>query len=105
KADEQLKAFSDQLRALSERLRRAKEEEGIRIARELHDELGSTLTSLKWSLLGLDKAYSGDQKQAGNSSARVKIEGMVGLVDATVNTVRRISSELRPGVLDDLGLV
>lgn len=104
-AEEQLKASSAQLRALSERLRKAKEEEGIRIARELHDELGSALTSLKWSLLLLDKAYDGDNNSQGNSDARVRIEEMVGLVDATVNTVRRISSELRPGVLDDLGLV
>jgi PAS domain S-box-containing protein len=105
KAEEQLRASSDQLRALSERLRSAKEEEGVRIARELHDELGSGLTSLKWSLLGLAKFYSGDQSREGQSSAQVKIEEMVGLVDATVNTVRRISSELRPSVLDDLGLV
>jgi len=104
-AEQQLKESSDQLRALSERLRRAKEEEGIRIARELHDELGSALTSLKWSLLGLDKAYPGSNNSEGHSDARVRIEEMVGLVDATVNTVRRISSELRPGVLDDLGLV
>lgn len=105
KADEQLKASSNQLRALSERLRWAKEEEGIRIARELHDELGSALTSFKWSLLGLDKLYSGGQTSEAHSSARVKIDEMVALVDATFNTVRRISSELRPGVLDDLGLV
>jgi PAS domain S-box-containing protein len=104
-AEQLLKVSSDQLRALSERLRRAKEEEGIRIARELHDELGSALTSLKWSLLGLDKAYPGSNNSEGHSDTRVRIEEMVGLVDATVNTVRRISSELRPGVLDDLGLV
>jgi PAS domain S-box-containing protein len=96
----QTRATSEQLRALSASLRRAKEDEGIRIARELHDELGSSLTSLKWNLLSLD--------QSGNLSAtgrRGKIEDMLELVDATINTVRRISSELRPSVLDDLGLV
>jgi PAS domain S-box-containing protein len=100
-AEEQLKATSEQLRALSESLRKAKEEEGIRIARELHDELGSTLTSLKWSLLGLDQVKSSQ----GVSNENEKIAEMVGLVDSTINTVRRIASELRPGVLDDLGLV
>jgi len=104
-AEEQLKTSSRQLRALSESLRRAKEEEGIRIARELHDELGSALTSMKWSLLELDKVGPEGGRPVGNAGAREKIAEMVGLVDATINTVRRISSELRPGVLDDLGLV
>jgi PAS domain S-box-containing protein len=104
-AEEKLKASSVQLRALSESLRKAKEEESIRIARELHDELGAALTSLKWSLTRLDKDYTEEVNSVGNGNARRKIEEMVGLVDATINTVRRISSELRPGVLDDLGLI
>jgi PAS domain S-box-containing protein len=104
-AEEQLLASREQLRALSERLRRAKEEEGIRIAREIHDELGSALTSLKWSLLRFDKVYSATGHWVAQATERKDIEEMVGLVDATINTVRRIASELRPGVLDDLGLV
>lgn len=100
---EKLKASSEQLRALSVSLRTAKEEEGIRIARELHDELGSALTTLKWSLLRLDKVRSSTSKSAGKAAE--KIAEMVELVDSTINTVRRISSELRPGVVDDLGLV
>jgi signal transduction histidine kinase len=103
RTEEKLKATSEQLRALSERLRKAKEEEGLRIARELHDELGSALTGLKWGLLGIDKVKSKTSKA--DSNAREKIAEMVGLVDSTINTVRRISSELRPGVVDDLGLV
>jgi PAS domain S-box-containing protein len=98
RAEEQLLFSREQLRALSERLRRAKEEEAVRIARELHDELGSALTSLKWSLL--------DLKNVDQDKGKIeKIGEMVTLVDATINVVRRISSELRPGVLDDLGLV
>ena len=100
-AEDQLLSSRQQLRALSERLRRAKEDEGIRIARELHDELGSTLTSLKWSLFGLKEFDFGPR----TANATEKIGEMVGLVDTTINTVRRISTELRPGVLDDLGLV
>jgi signal transduction histidine kinase len=53
--EEQFKATSEQLRALSARLRSAREEEGARIARALHDELGSALTSLKWDLEEIDK--------------------------------------------------
>ena len=101
RAEEQLLFSREQLRALSERLRRAKEEEGVRIARELHDELGSALTSLKWSLLGLKKT----DPDASTETLDEKISEMVSLVDDTINVVRRISAELRPGVLDDLGLV
>lgn len=95
----------EQLRALSERLRKAKEEEGTRIARELHDELGGALTSLKWSLESLGEVYSGQAKTVSDGDARTKIKEMVGLTDATIDTVRRISSELRPSMLDDLGLI
>lgn len=102
-AEEKLKASHEQLRALSERLRKAKDEEGIRIARELHDELGAALTSLKWSLTRLREDCSGGANAGGDTQS--KIGGMVSLVDATINTVRRISSELRPGVLEDLGLI
>lgn len=102
-AEEELKATTEQLRALSESLRKAKEEEGIRIARELHDELGSNLTSLKWSLLGLNRVKSKTSQAVSNEHE--KITELVGLVDSTINTVRRISSELRPSVLDDLGLI
>jgi PAS domain S-box-containing protein len=104
RADEALSATSEQLRALSASLQSAREEEGTRIARELHDELGSALTSLKWDLESVDKLCSagGDQKDL--ATLRKKIEGMIGLIDATINTVSRISSELRPSILDDLGL-
>lgn len=101
RAEAELIASKEQLRALTASLSKAKEEEGIRIARELHDELGAVLSSLKWSLAMLDKDY--EQNSEGES--RAKITEMVGMIDETINTVRRISSELRPGVLDDLGLI
>jgi PAS domain S-box-containing protein len=104
RAEEALRATSDQLRALSASVQSAREEEGARIARELHDELGSALTSLKWDLEGIDKLCSQSVNQMDFLPARKKIEGMMGLIDATINTVTRISSELRPSLLDDLGL-
>src|SRR5687767_919052 len=104
RAEDEIKATNEQLRALSASLRSAREEEGARIARELHDELGSVLTSLNWDLEEIDRALArGDL--AAISGVREKIGGMSTLVDATINTVRRISSELRPSVLDDLGLM
>jgi signal transduction histidine kinase len=106
RAEEQLNITSEQLRALSARLSSAREEEGARIARELHDELGSALTSLKWDLEGmLLKLRSEPFSQADYSGLQEKIKGMVGLVDDMIGNVRRISSELRPSILDDLGLI
>src|SRR5205085_11967485 len=64
RAEEQLKTTSQQLRALSASLQSAREEEGTRIAREIHDELGSRLTSLKWDLEGLDRLLSASGKQS-----------------------------------------
>jgi PAS domain S-box-containing protein len=104
-AEEKLKATSEQLRALSASLQSAKEEEGTRIAREIHDELGSRLTSLKWDLEGLNRSLSNSARQAQLPELRKKVEAMIELTDATIDTIRRISSELRPSILDDLGLV
>ena len=96
---------SEQLRALTARAQFAREEEATRIAREIHDELGSSLTSLRWDLehVGQAIAEAGDLSQL--AALPAKIKGMISLTDAAVNTVRRISLELRPPGLDQLGLV
>ena len=78
-AEEQLKATTDQLRALSASLQSAREEEGTRIAREIHDELGAALTSLRWDLESLDKIISESGGQSDLSILREKIEGMLRL--------------------------
>jgi PAS domain S-box-containing protein len=104
-AEEAQRATSEQLRALSASLRSAREEEGARIARELHDELGSALTGLKWELESIGKLCSEADNQLASSTLQEKITGMKELIDATITTVRRLSSELRPSILDDLGLV
>jgi PAS domain S-box-containing protein len=105
RAEERLKETSEQLRALSARMQSAREEEGMRIAREIHDELGSALTSLRWDLEGIEKVFSKSGQQTQVPALRKKIAAMLEVTDTTLNTVRRIASELRPSVLDDLGLV
>jgi PAS domain S-box-containing protein len=105
RAEEQIRATSEQLRALSASLQFAREEEGTRIARELHDELGGALTSLKWDLEAADETLSGEGDRSQLQELRKKIVAMVKLTDTTINTVRRISSELRPPALDTLGLI
>lgn len=104
-AEDALRATGIELRALSASLNSAREEERARISRELHDELGAALTSLKWELARIDKPDSDTGGVPTSSARRHKIESMKELVDLTINTVRRISSELRPTILDDLGLV
>jgi PAS domain S-box-containing protein len=104
-AEEKLKETGEQLRALSAGLQSAREEEGIRIGREIHDELGSALTSLRWDLEGMEKIFSEPGKQLELADLRKKIAAMLGVTDTTISTVRRIASELRPSVLDDIGLV
>src|SRR6266404_390959 len=80
-AEEKLKATTEQLRALSAKLQSAKEEEGIRIARELHDELGSALTSLKWNLEKINITLS-NPKEALNVPALLgELQAMMSLID------------------------
>jgi signal transduction histidine kinase len=100
RAEEQLRITTEQLRSLSARLQSIREEERTLIARELHDELGQALTGLKMDLSWLSRKIPKDQEVLFE-----KIGSMSKLIDATIQTVRRISSELRPGILDDLGLI
>ncbi len=99
-AEEEVVKSKDELRNLSSHLENMREVEGARIAREIHDELGQQLTSIK-----MDASWI--SKKAGISDKAVtdKIDDMLHLIDETVKTVRRIASKLRPGILDDLGLI
>jgi len=94
-----LEASQTQLRLLSAHLQQAREEERIRIAREIHDELGQALAGLKMDVAWLQRTLD---RQA--ASVAPKLEDMSRLIDTTVQMVRRISAELRPSLLDDLGL-
>src|SRR5207248_6824652 len=99
-----LTATSEQLRALSARLQSAREEERTRIAREIHDELGSALTALNWNLEALDKSFSDCVSGPQLEGLKQQTSAMMRQTDAIITTVRRIASDLRPAILD-LGLV
>ncbi len=99
-AQRQLEDFQAQLRQLSAHLQAAREEERARIAREIHDELGQVLTGLKMDLAWLQRSLKDQDSEIGR-----KLSGMLQMVDTTIKLVRQIATELRPGVLDDLGLV
>jgi two-component system sensor kinase len=95
-AEDSLRQSQRELRELSARVLEAREEEKAHIARELHDELGQLLTALKMDLASLREGLPGAlQARAGEMAA---------LLDQTVAATRRISADLRPLMLDDLGL-
>lgn len=99
----QRKQLDDRLRALTGHIEAAREEDRTAMAREIHDELGQSLTAMKMDVAWLRKhvqAAPGTREDA----AEARMSGMSALIDGVVQQVRRISAELRPGVLDDLGL-
>ena len=93
-----------QLRELSAHLESVREDERTEISREIHDELGQALTALKLDMAWLARRISA-QPDASDSALLERIEGMSEMTDDVIDRVRRISGELRPGVLDDLGLL
>lgn len=88
----------DRLRALSAHLQRVREDERTRLARELHDELGQALTALKLDIKWVERRLAAD------APVRPKLEEMSSAAEGLIDAMRRIAADLRPGVLDDLGL-
>jgi signal transduction histidine kinase len=97
--EEELRKSREELRNLSQHLQAIREEERTNIAREIHDELGQMLTALKMEVSWLGGKLPEEQRQLIK-----KTREMAKHIDGTIKTVQRISSELRPGILDDLGL-
>jgi PAS domain S-box-containing protein len=102
--EESLLQSERRLRALSRRLETLREEERTRISREIHDELGQTLTGIKMDLRWMEHRLDefGDDRRVNPILDR--LVATAELTDATVRTVQRIAAELRPGILDKLGL-
>ncbi|HYM09561.1 MAG TPA: histidine kinase [Bryobacterales bacterium] len=98
RAEQEVRASSEQLRKLAAHLLSVREEERTRIAREVHDELGQSLTAVK-----MDLAWLAGRLPRGNAQMHERIRSARHLADSVIQSIRRISTELRPGVLD-LGL-
>lgn len=98
----ELKAGEEQLRKLTAHIQTAREEEKTRIAREIHDDLGGTLTALKMEAYRLSGKLSGSEQTA---PLLEHVESMTQLIDNAVGVTRRVISDLHPTILDDLGLV
>jgi PAS domain S-box-containing protein len=99
RAEAELARSQEQMRELAVAMLEVREAERTRIARELHDELGQTLTGLKMDVELLARTVPAER-----ADLLERVQAMRELIDATVATTRRISTDLRPLVLDDLGL-
>ncbi len=95
RAEEELKNAIKNIRNLTAKMELIREEERTQVARQIHDELGQLLTGFRLDLSWLEKNQKAILK---------KSKSMLKLSDTTLESVQRISSELRPGVLDELGL-
>lgn len=97
KTEDELSKSLEQLHQLSKHIENARENERLNLARELHDDLGQALTAVKIDLEIINKLSS-------NSQIKGKINKVKALVGSTIHTVQRITSQLRPEIIDDLGL-
>lgn len=97
--EEKLKDLNHKLRSLAAHIEEVREEERADIAREIHDELGQQLTAIK-----MDVAWVAKKGNIQEPSVAQRLQDSMMLLDTMVNTVRRIATDLRPSILDDLGL-
>lgn len=97
---QQWEDISRQKNELASHLQDVREEERASMAREIHDELGQQLTAVKMDMSWLYKKINN-----ADDNIKEKVQSTITLIDDTINTVRRIATELRPSILDDLGLV
>jgi PAS domain S-box-containing protein len=99
KAEEEIQQAHEELKQLYKYQEEIKENERAAISREIHDELGQSLSALK-----MDLGWTRN-KVVKDTKLKMKIDGMLDIVNDTIKNVQRISADLRPGLLDDLGLV
>ena len=99
-AKEQLQKSYEDIRQLASNLQSIREDERTNMAREIHDELGQQLTGLKMDLHWLTRKINSTDAEVTN-----KMDESIELINATIASVRKISTDLRPSILDDLGLL
>lgn len=98
-AQEKIKKATQQLRELTAHLQNVREEERIEIARDIHDDLGQSLTAVQIAIFRLTKQHGHDQP------LEKQLQAITEMIAQAIQSIRRISTQLRPAVLDDIGLV
>ena len=104
-AAEEIENSREQLRALSLHQQNLREAEQKRIALEVHDELGQSLTGIKLGVHWLNRQINEANGNSSKTSVTEKLNDLMRMIDSTILSVRRIATELRPAVLDDFGLL
>ena len=100
----ELRGSRSELRSLATNLRTAREDEAIRISREIHDQLGQALTGLQMDVTAVRRALK-EQRQLKKTGLMSKLETISQEIEKTLQTARRVATELRPALLDELGLI
>jgi signal transduction histidine kinase len=100
-AQQQLKRSREQMRGLAARVESAREDERTTLARELHDELGQSLTAIKMELVRANAVFQQERLEPRTVD---RLQSLIGLTEIAISTVKRISTDLRPPALDHLGL-
>jgi PAS domain S-box-containing protein len=96
--EKEIKDSRERLRIYAAHLQSAREQERTHIAREIHDELGQFLTALKMDITWMEKRLNAD-----GSELKSKLKDMNDITNHTIQAIKKISTELRPGLIDDLG--
>ncbi len=104
KLDEAIKERMQDMQMFSISLQRAQEDERTKIAREIHDELGQVLTALKMDVILLSEDIK-DSKKFSSENIISELESIAKLIDNSIQSVRDIATELRPDILDHLGII
>ncbi|HEV8629613.1 MAG TPA: PAS domain S-box protein [Thermoanaerobaculia bacterium] len=104
RVDAELRASREELRRLHARVQIVREQEQTRIGRDIHDELGQMLTGIKLDIAWLQRRATEGQAELPRERLRERLDRLAQLVDESLDGARRIALQLRPSVLDDLGL-
>jgi PAS domain S-box-containing protein len=103
-AEKALATYREQLRALTARLQTGREQERANVAREIHDDLGQTLTAIKLNLDWLERQIGRRLDDASFNPMLERVVETTEMIEATIQSVQRIAADLRPALLDSLGL-
>jgi signal transduction histidine kinase/PAS domain-containing protein len=104
KSEVKLEQANEQLHALTSRIVTVREEERTALSREIHDELGSALTGVKMGLIHIKRSLPGDERSESYANMHEILASMTNIIDGTIRMVRKIITDLRPEILDEVGL-